>query len=308
MATSSLSINTDTARKLASGLGWFSLGLGAAQAIAPGRINALIGVPDTGRNRLLQRLFGAQELAMGMGIFSVPRRDLPIASRVAGDVVHVTLMGVSLGSDRTNKARASATLASLLGVTVLDAVTAASLRSEAASGEHAQHVTYATTISRPVGEVYAFWRDFSNLPTFMRHLVSVDVIAETRSRWTATAPAGRTVEWDAEIVEDRPNEMISWRSTGDADVANEGTVRFVAAPANQGTEVRVTMNYTPPFGEIGAVVALLAGEDPKQQLQEDMLRLKSVLELGEVVRSAGTVEGATLRQHPGQPPDTPVTS
>lgn len=308
MATPSLPISTGTARKLATGLGWFSLGLGAAQAAVPGKVNDLIGVPDTSRNRLLQRLFGAQELTMGFGIFASPRRDLPVMSRVAGDLVHITLIGLSLGSDRTDRARAASTLASLVGVAALDAATAASLRAAAPSGEHAQHVTYATTINRPVEEVYAFWRDFTNLPTFMRHLVSVEATGPARSRWKATAPAGRTVEWEAEIVEDRPNELISWRSVGDADVANTGTVRFVAAPADQGTEVRITMDYTPPLREFGTAVALLAGKDPRQQLQEDMLRLKNVLEVGEVVKSAGTVHGAILRQHPAQPPEQPVSS
>lgn len=308
MATRSLPISSDMARRLASGLGWFSLGLGAAQAAVPGRVNALIGIPDTDRNRLLQRLFGAQELTMGMGIFAAPRRDLPVWSRVAGDVVHVSLMTRALGSKRSNRTRAASTLAALVGVTALDAVTAASLRTGAPSGDYAQHVTYATTINRPVEDVYAFWRDVRNLPTFMRHLESVEVMDETRSRWKASAPAGKTVEWDAEITEDRPNEVISWRSTGDADVANEGSVRFVRAPADQGTEVRVTMNYTPPLGVAGTAVALLTGEDPRQTLQEDLLRLKQVLEIGEVIQSAGTVHGATLHQHPAQPPEEPITS
>jgi uncharacterized membrane protein len=135
----------------------------------------------------------------------------------------------------------------------------------------------------------------------MRHLEKVEVLDNTRSRWTATAPAGRTVSWEAEIVEDQPNEVIAWRSTGDADVENAGRVRFRPAPANQGTEVTVTIDYTPPLGPIGAGVALLSGEDPRQQLQEDLLHLKQVLEVGEVVLSEGTIEGATLRQHPAQP-------
>ncbi|MDQ4044822.1 MAG: SRPBCC family protein [Chloroflexota bacterium] len=302
MPMPSVPINTDTARQLASGLGWFSLGLGTVQVAVPGKVNAVIGVHDTSRNRLLQRIFGAQELAMGIGIFSSPRRDLPVASRVVGDLVHVTLVSMALRSKRTDRARAISAIASLAGITALDAVTAASLRAAAPSGEHAQHITYATTVNRPVEDVYAFWRDFTNLPSFMRHLVSVEMTSGTQSRWKATAPAGQTVQWEAEIVEDRPNELIAWRSVDDADVANAGSVRFVPAPGDQGTEVHVTMNYTPPLHEIGTAVALLAGEDPRQQLQEDMLRLKNVLEVGEVVKSAGSVHGATLRQHAGQPP------
>lgn len=308
METRSVPISSDMARRLSSGLGWFSLGLGAVQTALPGKVNTLIGVPDTDRNRLLQRVVGAQELTMGLGIFASPRRDLPIWSRVAGDAIHVTLMSVALGGKRTDRTRAASTVAALSAVMALDAFTAASLRAGAPSGDYAQHVTYATTINRPVEEVYAFWRDFQNLPTFMRHLESVEVMSETRSCWTATAPAGATVTWEAEITENRPNELIAWRSTGDADVANEGSVRFVRAPADQGTEVRVTMNYTPPFWAAGTAVAMLAGEDPRQTLQEDLLRLKQVLEIGEVLLSAGTVHGATLHQHPAQPPEEPVAS
>jgi uncharacterized membrane protein len=294
-------VSSSTARRLASGLGWFSLGLGAVQLIAPGRLNALIGVHDTGRARLLQRLFGMQEVTMGMGIFSAPRRDIPVWSRVAGDATHLALMTTALRSKRSDRKRVASTLAALGGVTALDAVTAVSLRASAPSGQYAQHVTYATTINRPVNDVYAFWRDFTNLPRFMRHFEKVEVLDDTRSRWTATAPAGRTVSWEAEIVEDQPNEVIAWRSTGDADVENAGRVRFRPDPADQGTEVTVTIDYTPPLGPIGAGVALLAGEDPRQQLQEDLLRLKQVLEVGEVVLSEGTIQGATLRQHPAQP-------
>jgi uncharacterized membrane protein len=299
--TPSILVSNDVARKLSAGLGWFSLGLGAAQLAVPGKVNALIGVRDTDRARLLQRLFGAQEVSMGMGIFSVPRRDMLVWTRVAGDAIHISLMSSLLSSKHTNRTRATATLAALGGVAALDAVTAASLRAGAPSGKYAQHATYATTINLPVGEVYGFWRDFSNLPRFMRHLESVEVLSETRSRWTATAPAGRTVSWEAEIVDDQPNAKIAWRSIGNADVANAGHVLFRPAPADQGTEVIVTIDYTPPLGAIGTGVALLAGEDPRQQLQEDMLRLKQVLEIGEVVVSAGTVNGATLRQHPAQP-------
>lgn len=301
MTTPSLPLDKGMARKLSAGLGWFSLGLGAAQLAVPGHINSLIGVRDTGGTRMLQRLFGAQEVGMGMGIFSAPRRDLIVSSRVAGDAVHISLMAASLSSKHTNRARAATTLAVLGGVAALDAVTAASLRAAAPSGEYALHATYATTINRPVNEVYDFWRDFSRLPSFMRHLESVEVLSETRSRWTAKAPAGRTVSWEAEIVEDEPNAKIAWRSVNDADVANAGHVRFRPAPADQGTEVSVTIDYTPPLGYVGAGVALLAGEDPRQQIQEDLLRLKQVMEVGEVVVSHGTIDGATLHQHPAQP-------
>jgi uncharacterized membrane protein len=126
-----------------------------------------------------------------------------------------------------------------------------------------------------------------------------------RSHWTANAPAGRTVEWDAEIVEDEPNERISWRSLEGSQVATTGSVRFRPTLRNDGTEVRVELSYDPPGGALGKLVAKLFGEEPQQQITDDLRRLKQVLETGEVVRSEGSPEGTrTLRliaQRPAQP-------
>src|SRR5512133_1212058 len=108
------------------------------------------------------------------------------------------------------------------------------------------HVTKTITINRPIDEVYAFWRDFENLPRFMYHLEHVETTSDRRSHWVAKAPAGKAVEWDAEIIDDRPNELISWKSVGaDDDVRNSGTVRFTEAPGDRGTEVRVDLQYDP---------------------------------------------------------------
>ena len=166
-------------------------------------------------------------------------------------------------------------------------------------------VTKAITINRPVDEVYAFWRDFENLPRFMYHLEMVDTIDSRRSHWTAKGPADSSVEWDAEIVEDTPNELISWRSIGtETEIRNSGVVRFVKAPGDRGTEVIVTTEYDLPGGKLGALFAKLFGEEPSQQIGEDLRRFKQVMEVGEVVRSDGSPEGqgrSILRQHPAQP-------
>src|SRR5205814_5243518 len=103
----------------------------------------------------------------------------------------------------------------------------------------------AITVDRPREEVYRFWRNFENLPRFMEHLESVRVLDERRSHWKARAPAGATVEWDAEIVEDRPNELIAWRALHKADVPNAGSVELVPAPKG-GTEVRGPRHYRVP--------------------------------------------------------------
>lgn len=160
------------------------------------------------------------------------------------------------------------------------------------------------TVNRPTDEVYRFWRDLENLPRFMQHLESVTETGGGRSHWVANGPAGTTIEWDAEILEDRPNERITWRSVGDSGVRNEGAVRFAKAPADRGTEVHVELRYDAPGGTAGAAVARLFGEEPAQQIRDDLRRFKQVLETGEVLLSdgspGGTGEGA-LRERPSQP-------
>lgn len=147
-------------------------------------------------------------------------------------------------------------------------------------------VLEAVTILRPRQEVYGFWRDFAHLPRFMRHLESVRVIDERHSHWVATGPAGRSLEWDAEIVEDRPGSLIAWRSLGQADVPNRGEVRFADAPGERGTELRVRLEYDPPAGSTGATFAKLFGHEPSLQIAEDVRRCKQLLEAGEIVTAA----------------------
>ncbi len=147
-------------------------------------------------------------------------------------------------------------------------------------------LTATTTIRRPRSEVYGFWRQFENLSTFMAHLDDVRSTGGGRSHWTATAPFGKTVEWDADTDEDVPEEKIGWHSVGEADVPNRGKV-FAPAPDGVSTEVHVVMAYDIPGGELGKAVAKYFGEEPNQQLDDDLRRLKQVLETGEVVRSDG---------------------
>ena len=147
-------------------------------------------------------------------------------------------------------------------------------------------VQKTVTVNRSPEECYRFWRDFENLPRFMRHLESVQVLDGNRSRWTARAPLG-TVSWDAAIINDVPDELIAWRSLEGADVDNAGSVRFRAVPGNRGTTVTVELNYEPPAGRLGVTIAKLFGEEPEQQVREDLRRFKQVMEAGEVA----TVQG-----------------
>lgn len=292
----------------ARGLGWFSIGLGLAQIGAPRAVARLIGVNDDDETRNTMFAIGLREITSGIGILSRPRTAGWVWTRVGGDLMDLALLGKALGSDDSERTRVGVATAAVLGATVLDLITGQQL-SRAGNGadrvgqrgpqNRAIHVVRAITINRPRKEVYDFWRNFENLPRFMEHLESVQVLDERQSHWRAKAPAGTTVEWDAETIEDRPNEVIAWRALQNADVANSGSVRFKDAPGGRGTEVIVELRYQPPGGKIGAIIAKLFGEEPSQQVASDLRRLKQVLEVGEVVHSDASVHRGP---HPAQPP------
>ncbi|WP_299451387.1 SRPBCC family protein [uncultured Pigmentiphaga sp.] len=148
--------------------------------------------------------------------------------------------------------------------------------------------THAIVIDRPREEIYRFWRDFSNLPRFMQHIVNIDVITDMRSRWTVKAPFGKTVEWIAHVVEDIPNERIAWEAEATADIPNTGWVEFRDTADGKGTTVRAMIAYQPPLGQAGRVAARLSRENPSRQMAEDLRHLKLYLEAGAAAaRTAG---------------------
>jgi uncharacterized membrane protein len=152
-------------------------------------------------------------------------------------------------------------------------------------------VARAQTINLPREVVYAYWRNLENLPNFMKHLSQVQVTGERTSHWTARGPLGMQIDWDAEIVEDRPNEEILWRSLDGAEIENSGSVRFKDAPGERGTEVYVVMHYRPPAGSASTAIAKLLGEEPDIQVREDLRRFKQILEAGEAPTSKGQSSG-----------------
>ncbi|NDJ25082.1 cyclase [Nostoc sp. B(2019)] len=152
-------------------------------------------------------------------------------------------------------------------------------------------VEKTVTINKPADELYRFWHNFENLPTFMKHLKSVKVYNEKRSHWIANAPLGNSVEWDADILEDRENEFISWASVEGADVDNSGFVRFKKATGDRGTEVKVVLEYNPPGGALASVVAKLFGEEPEQQIGDELRRFKMLMEAGEIATTEGQPTG-----------------
>lgn len=145
---------------------------------------------------------------------------------------------------------------------------------------------YAVTISRPREEVYRFWRDFANLPSFMSHVERVEIITPHRSRWTVKAPLERTVQWVSYVMEDVENERIAWEAEAQADIPNAGWVEFRDAPAGRGTEVHAQICYCPPYGNAGRLLSRLTTlEAPSNQVADDLRRLKQVLETGDVATS-----------------------
>lgn len=152
-------------------------------------------------------------------------------------------------------------------------------------------VEKTVTINKPAAELYNFWHDFEKLPTFMKHLESVTVLDNKKSHWVAKAPLDASVEWDAEIIQERENELIAWASAEDADIENSGFVRFKPAPEDRGTEVKVVLEYNLPGGAIASAVAKLFGEEPEQQIGDDLRRFKQLMEAGEITTTEGQPSG-----------------
>jgi uncharacterized membrane protein len=157
-------------------------------------------------------------------------------------------------------------------------------------------VDRAITVNKPRSEVYQFWRNLENLPRFTKHLISVTKLDENRSHWVAKGPAGSKVEWDASIINESENERIAWRSLEGSEIQNAGAVVFQDAPAGRGTKVLVHLQYNPPAGNLGAAVAKLLGEEPHQQIEEDLHRFRQLMETGEIMTVEGQPSGRTARR------------
>lgn len=325
----------DSGELVNDGLAWFSLALGVTQLLAPDTLMRLLGVRPSRQSRSAMQAIGMREVASGLGLMSRSKQTPWLWSRVAGDVMDLSLLGAGVGRRADDRVRATRAMFAVGGVAALDLYAAArSQRSvkqrlaadgfapqeETVSGPLAyestdargpgtetspdnrqlgvvtpdaitatqaglRKVRHAVTINRPANELYDFWRNFENLPDFMSHLERVEDVGGGRSHWVARGPGGVKVEWDAETVADIPNELIAWQSLPDADVKNAGTVRFIPVPAGRGTEVHVEMDYDPPGGALGTVVAKLFRAEPNQQVRDDLRAFKQVMETGEILVS-----------------------
>ena len=152
------------------------------------------------------------------------------------------------------------------------------------------HVTRSLTINKSADELYRFWRNFENLPRFMRHLESVTTDGDKRSHWKAKAPLGQTVEWDAELTSDIENHRIGWKSLEGATIPNSGVIVF-RPTADRGTKVIVAMTYEAPAGKLGEWIAWALGEEPSIQIADDLRRFKMLMETGEIITTEGQPSG-----------------
>ncbi|MGH8260406.1 MAG: SRPBCC family protein, partial [Steroidobacteraceae bacterium] len=258
---------------------------------AAGAFERLRGDPLHG---LIIRGLGMREVLSGAGILARPRPAAWLWSRVIGDMMDLSLLGLGLNSSRTNRTRLALATAAVAGVTALDVY--ASIEFTRARRARRQPMTVGRSvpleasvlINRPPEECYQFWHDFENLPRFMRSIESVRVESERRSHWVARAPGGIRLEWDSEIIDDTPNRMISWRSLN-ADVPNAGSVHFDPAPGGRGTLVRVRMSHDMPT--LSGIAAKLFGKVPERQVREDLRRFKQIMETGEIPTTRGQPSG-----------------
>jgi len=290
---------SNNSKKLANGLAWFSIGLGLSELLAPGVIAKISGVSEDRKG--LIRLYGLRELASGFAIFTQKDPAPAVWSRVAGDALDLASLGAAFVSPNAKRGRVMFATANVLAVTVLDVACATQL----SNGNKGIHAKASCIVNREPNEVYAHWRNFSNLARFMKHLESVEETEDGNSHWVAKGPAGMKVEWDAEIIADEPGRVITWRSLENSDVDNAGAVRFERAPGDRGTIVKVNIQYNPPAGVVGSTIATMFGEEPEQQLDDDLRRFKQVIEVGEVVVSDATLLGTGyMEQRPGRPADT----
>ena len=164
------------------------------------------------------------------------------------------------------------------------------------AGGRGIHVERAVAIMRSADEVYRRWRDFSRLPEILPHLESVTALDGTRSRWVVRGPGNTPICWDAELTADEPGRLIAWRSIGDADVENAGSVRFTPAPDDRGTEVKVVLTYAPPIGRLADLVATAFGRSGEREVREGLRRFKQWMETDEVATAARNRQSEAPRE------------
>ncbi len=280
--------------RVGDALGWLSIGLGVAALLAPKSLGRAMGTPQ---QSALLRAVGARELASGVGLLTQKDRTPWLWSRVIGDAMDLALIGTGLRPTNPGRGRALGALAIVGAVTAVDI--AASLRQtrrgreggEPVTGGHEAFVERSQIVNKSPRECYAYWRDLTNLPRFMRVLHSITIKSDRVSHWVVQGPAGRKIEWDSEITVEREGERIAWHSLEGSAVTHAGSVRFEPAAGGRGCIVRVLMHYRPPMGRASVGIAKVLGHDPGTEVREDLRRFKQLIETGEIPTTRGQPSG-----------------
>ena len=259
--------------RISRGLGWFSVGVGIAQILAPRAMARITGVPAPAS---LVVLCGLRELACGVGLLTQEEPAPWIRARIAGDALDLAAFGAAALVPGTHRTRLGLAAGAVAGVTALDVYCARELGLRG-KRRAPRHETISIHVDRAPAELYAFWRDFANLPLVMQHVRSVEVIDATRSRWVSAGPPRSRVQWEAEIIDDLPGRRIAWRSVDDSVVFNAGSVQFAGVPEG-GTRVDVELLYDLPEATLGVALARLVGFDPAQEGRADLEAFKNALE------------------------------
>lgn len=278
--------------RMAAALGWFSIGLGVTELMAPGPVSRFLGLSD---NRAIIRAYGAREIASGIGILTQPRPVGWMWARLAGDMLDLASLGMAF-RDSDHRGRVALSAAMVAGIAWLDYTTAQQMstlpgttrRDMAPDGSYV--IRRAITINRSSEEIYRFWRNFENLPRIMKHLEEVRVTGDRTSHWVVKT-AGIPIAWDAEMTDDQPGRRIAWRSVDGSMIHNEGEVRFDPAPQGPGTAVRVHLRYKAPGGRIARALAGALGKVPGELIENDLRPLKQLMETGEIATTEGQPSG-----------------
>jgi len=273
--------------RVARALGWFSVGLGAWQLLYPRGVTRAIGVrADPG----LVRALGAREIASGVAILA-QKRPAPLAlhARVAGDLVDLGLMGAAWNARRTDRTRLAIGAAAVLGVTALDVVCSQKLRASRAARPIELHASVA--VQRTPEELYKFWRELSNLPRVLSHVEAIETYEGGRFRVQGKRVAGRELSWDAQIIDDIPNEQFTWSSTTSAPLASRGQVSFRPLGGDRGTSLQLSLRFEPRPGTVASTLLHMLGDAPEQLLKAELRRFKQWIETGELATTEGQPSG-----------------
>ncbi|HKR37560.1 MAG TPA: SRPBCC family protein [Steroidobacteraceae bacterium] len=261
-------------RQLGQILGWFSVGLGLAELLAPRAFGRAVGAGD---HPALVRMMGLRQVVTGLGMLSERAPGNWAWARVAGDAMDLALLGAAASAPDADPRRLAAATAGVLGVAALDVYAGQRLTATQFSEAPRIAVMQTVILSSTPGELYRFWKNFENLPLFMSHLESVARVSDRVSHWVAKAPAGASVEWDAEIVDDQPGRRIGWRTLPGSQVTHEGMVSFEPQSRGRGSVLRLEMLYRPPAGKVGLRIARSFGDEPALQIAADLQRLEQLL-------------------------------